>query len=816
MLNPDEFTHITRKITKTTKINATFRVLEELVSARSPLVLECGMKYLKKATAQSEAYIFKIDTPPDNIHFMQQGFIFKERHLRVDKFYSTSNTRSGKSGFAAAHYTETYCKPVSDETIIVHVYYCDNLQYVQIKKQTGQENVEWIDDTRLERTAKENAFEAFTFYKKIESEKNSRLLNALETADTAEKAIKNLSRLMSNETQILKYIQAIDAFCKLIQTVNIYNEHEKDCRDELMLQKVKPILQEKLALLKSKPAPAPKPVVVVTHEPQSQHDIEPEPNMSSDVKPPRVVQSQTAVSDNIDLAFNEIKRLSTELTKHLKSLTATSLAAAMRIAADLRIQLLLYTLPKKSKNSGKKKQLQTIDRQLDEIPTILNFATKAVLAGDVAAVCELYPFMDFTDQFFILSYVIEISVKSQTAGASELDRNLQAILEFFHEHSTHYELFIILQSGSLNVNTATQSGFSSMANIMLSNNKSLFDMLLRHKIQVDSLGFYMCNTFISLFKCCTFFTTDSYYIKQLLEYGATIDLPHHVFSLDPKKMKPLDGKTPLTMFDPKLKATNPIDSDLYREIQTIATQSDLVVSCRKANYELIPLLIPCSSFINQVHALAHIINSKHIARRIVHLSKVSGIFMLENIDKVNQISFEILCPQLEISHMALLIYPAQEFKSADFPYVKMLVDEVHNHCKAHPEDIPKTINQLEKMIKQHKPLENAIIYLACQILCIATLSNVPQNTVQRQKLMQLICQHGNCVKHKGEHHAANSYIQCIAISQDNRVLRATPLYKYAFDRIPEQYRQQLAAPLPPLTVSETEKALPATSQSKMN
>ena len=436
-----------------------------------------------------------------------------------------------------------------------------------------------------------------------------------------------------------------------------------------------------------------------------------------------------------------------------------------------------------------------------------------MLAGDVAAIRELYPFMDFTDQFFILNDVIRILIKSQTAGTSELDRNLQAILEFFHEHSSHYELFIILQSGTLNVNTDTQSGFSTMANIMLSKNKSLFDMLLRHKIQVDSLGFYMCNIFISLLKCCSFYTTDPYYIQRLLEYGATVDLPNHVFALNPKKMRPLDVKTPLTMFEPTLKATNPINSDLYREIQAIAIQSDLVVSCRKENYKLIPLLIPGSSFINKVHALAHIINSKNIARRIVHLSNVSGIFMFENIDRVNQISFEILCPEQEISHMAFLIYPTQEFKSANFPYVKVLVDEVHNYCKAHPEEIPKTITQLEKMITQNNP-GNAIIYLACQILCIETANTVPQNTVQRKKLMQLICQFGNCAKHKGEHHAANAYIQCILISQDNPILRATPLYHYAFARIPEQYRQELEAPLPPLT--ETEKTLPSASKSKMN
>ena len=232
------------------------------------------------------------------------------------------------------------------------------MHYIQIKKQKGQENVEWIDDIGIERSTKENAFNAFTFYKKIESEKNSRLLNALETADTAEKAIKKLSRLMSNEAQIQKYIQAIDAFCQLIHTVNIYNEHEKDCRDELLLKKVKPILLEKLDLLKSKPAPSPKPVVAATHEAQSQDETE--QDKTSDVEPSKVVQPRTVAPDNIDLAYNEIKKLSTELTKHLKPLTATSLAAAMHIAADLRIQLLLYTLPKKSKNSDKKKSYKLL------------------------------------------------------------------------------------------------------------------------------------------------------------------------------------------------------------------------------------------------------------------------------------------------------------------------------------------------------------------------------------------------------------------------------------------------------------------------
>lgn len=437
-----EFVNITKKNAKNTKCNTSFRVIAELVTTKDPLILNCGMALIKK----SHAYLFQIASKPEYCHFTDQGFLFRERHLRVDEFYSLPTTLKGKSGFAAAHYTETYVKPGSDETITVHVYYGDNLLYIKVKKQIGQENCEWLDETQIEKTAKANAIDAISFYKQIEAEKCARYLNALTEADRAEKNLQRLSRTMSTAAQVQKYLEALAEFDKLIVRVNHYNELEKDCRNQFSAD-IKEKLHDKLELLKQQ---ADKPASTLPGKPQSESQPEPaashEPHASATAPKTPV---QVIAQDNIDHEYLHIKELSVNLAACLKSLTAKSLAPANKIAQDLRIALLLYTTPKNSKKQSKKKQLQAIEKQLDDVPNALDFALKLLPNIELDTLQELYPLLGCIDQLFFLDSVLGNLLEASRTGNTKDNPNLLAILEWFHQTSPHYKLFITLQSGAI-------------------------------------------------------------------------------------------------------------------------------------------------------------------------------------------------------------------------------------------------------------------------------------------------------------------------------------------------------------------------------
>ncbi len=111
--------------------------------------------------------------------------------------------------------------------------------------------------------------------------------------------------------------------------------------------------------------------------------------------------------------------------------------------------------------------------------------------------------------------------------------------------------------------------------------------------------------------------------------------------------------------------------------------------------------------------------------RFVYNANTPGIFIFENIEVANAFNSNIFNPDKALSHVALIIYCTPKFNQSDFHYVKMLVDQIHNYCKNHPEDILNTLSQLENWLKQNIPVPKEITFLACQILYSAMIKDDP-------------------------------------------------------------------------------------------
>ncbi|MDQ2994591.1 MAG: hypothetical protein M3R00_06560, partial [Pseudomonadota bacterium] len=305
-----EFTTIVRKNTRAVKKNTSCLIIQELLNKKDPLLTQSGMQCVNLPSDDLKAFLFLIPTEPETLPFVDKGFVFKERHLRVDKFYSLPTTFRGQNGYAAAHYTENYVKPDSTETITIHVYYTETVPYVQIKKANGKENIEWLESESVEKNALMNAFSAFEFYRNIEQMKYQRYFAALNSAEVIEKKIRQLSRTMSNPQQIREYLTTIDQFCLSIENINRYNEFERDCRDKIVLDmKLKLLAKLEMmtqSLVKVPTLSSKKPVAEMK-------SLQPMPAAENSLTPKWSEESAVET----DCEFVEIKRLGQELNQCL-------------------------------------------------------------------------------------------------------------------------------------------------------------------------------------------------------------------------------------------------------------------------------------------------------------------------------------------------------------------------------------------------------------------------------------------------------------------------------------------------------------------
>ena len=135
-----EFISVDRKDSHAVKKNAVFTVIGELVTENHVLIINSPYAIKKIQSEGSNAYLFNIPTAPENLLFQEQGFVYQERHLRVDQYYSLETTVKGLNGFSAAHYTETYIHSDTAQKITIHLYFANTQQYVQIRKTDGSQS----------------------------------------------------------------------------------------------------------------------------------------------------------------------------------------------------------------------------------------------------------------------------------------------------------------------------------------------------------------------------------------------------------------------------------------------------------------------------------------------------------------------------------------------------------------------------------------------------------------------------------------------------------------------------------------------------
>lgn len=317
--------------------------------------------------------------------------------------------------------------------------------------------------------------------------------------------------------------------------------------------------------------------------------------------------------------------------------------------------------------------------------------------------------------------------------------------------------------------------------------------MLNHGFDVNCLGYHKCNIFYPLLKAALFFNDDAYYVQRLLACGATVDLPRSAYAFNPKKVKLLGGRdNSKKFFSSTLNSKDPTDIEAYAKVETVSYEPDLVVACKSSYFDFIPLLINDSSFLSRVHALAGVIHLSSFMRRLAHNSTQPGVFLLQNVNEVNQFHAEISPAHLTPPYLAWLVYPNKKFDIKHFAAVKNLFTQVHDYCQTHCAELPGVVEKITEMIRQDKLKQNHILYIACQVLYAEMIKADNDNTNQRQRLMQVLCQYGRLLTQMNQQEIATSaFMQCIAVAQYNPQLAQAPLFQYALERIPVQLPPRL-------------------------
>ncbi len=785
-----EFTQVVKKNSRSVKTNATFNLIEQLLSEKNALISGSGYKCVSLQTDTSKAFIFQIDAPPENLHFETEGFVFVERHLRVDKLYSLPTSVKGQNGFTSAHYTENYRNPITHETITVHLYYAEPCQYMQIRKNNGIENEVWVEDITIEKSVQINAFEAIAFYKKLVNEKNNRHFAALKAADDAEKAIKKMWHAMASKEQIQRYISAIDDFCVLINNVNFYNELEKDCSDVLM-RKVQVALRKKLLNVQEpviKTAPDPAVTKVSSAEIQNTQE---EPGAAVKPKP-----KKPAANLDQKQEFETIMQLAAALKQCLAKLTPKTLVDGFQIVSDLTLKLLLFNLPKKSKKNAYQQKLIEIEALIKSLPDIRNYAKERAIAGDLEAIQTLFPILTFNIQYHLFFTIQDKLTSEKTNDSSELAHKLRAIFQFFYEHSPYYHGFISLQSGFMTANNKASSGFSLLFNAALSQKFLTFAMLIDHGIDVDGLSFFHADLTFSHLKALAFFDCGANYIFKLLEKGATVDSPKMKLSGYAKQSDKTKTSIANILKRPT-KFNNATDEDYYVALLGGTHTSDLSLVCHNNNFSAIPALLNKTTLINTVHALAQCVNLKGITKRLVTHSTQRGLFFFPSVAEANTFTYKIFSPLGEALNIAIVVYLTDPTITPSLPEICKLMNHIKEQCQKYMDKLPLMILALEALAKKVPEIEKDIYYLACEILYAELIHddksinpelNLQINREYRQKLMRTCCLHGATVQKKLPDRPPISYQEATLVAKHDDLLQSTPIYKYAREKLSSQHK----------------------------
>lgn len=381
-------------------------------------LIKVPAKNIQSPDSYIPAYLINLEfDTAKNIH---TGYTMCDRHIRIDEEFGTQNSvLANKKLCTHWHYTERFKK--GNDTITIHAYYHYNTMLGVYKRINNDEHL-LVTDVDLLSAVQHNSSPA--------REKVYQLIDLLKQERAAaesqyNKLIAQMPDIQAHDSTSVDTLRKHLEQCKAAsERLNDLNEDYSDVRILMIERSINMVIAAKQSQhVKQKP---------IVHE--------------EETIAPAVVAAEAAVNTNgsnknKDAVVKQLN-LNIEVEKHLNEYKNASVAKLIKLASikqDLQFEVVAQYFT--AKDQSIKLQLLKFEKQLQELPKLIDILMQKCTDSDAVAIKALYTAIDSNEipdgfYFELLEKILTKRLDEQQSLAFE------DLLKFLYATSDKYRLLI--------------------------------------------------------------------------------------------------------------------------------------------------------------------------------------------------------------------------------------------------------------------------------------------------------------------------------------------------------------------------------------
>lgn len=798
----DEFQQI-KEIASGIRVSTLYNTLEDLHEAKKPCIAAYEITHIQ--SEQRTVFYVKFKQPTQHNLFASQGFKLTDYHLSIDKYFKESSACK-RRGLDAAHYTEVYTHPETQQQLVIHLYLdrYASFQYIQAKRFAGKRDeseFEEFDLTHsLQNLLENNSCHARELLKKLLTENEALFRAASDNAEKHAEALDEIS-LNLNKSTLTKFIACAEKFISCIDVMNRYCDSAKDKRGDF--------IRQKLSHLKAFTSEN-------CSETQEEECVSKLPT-NSESFPATTEKSVTsalkAKSTKNDL-LTAILTLEQQLTVIQKESSNTAnIIQQAELIRKIEVNLLLISNFFDQLKPQQKQKLRSLSKIISGQKSLLQQFEEEFWKGNLSAVQRLYPYIEHHINWQFILYNILFILIEFIPTSDEHAQQLSAVFDFLYEKSARYrwtlcsqhDLLFILQ---LSNGTQLLKHAPLLSYACFCNNLFAFQLLLKHGMNPNGIGTLIDSKAYPLILDILFFSDQDgpqLFLKLILEHGADPNLriraaPTTIKIIDTNNGTTEEQFTSLAKKTPKSDSQSKIKKFVQPKIpqQFLSFETALATAC---DFQIIPaveLMLPYLSLENILFTLGNIIIHEPICRRYLPSSKQRGFFIADSVCDLHALTASLIDLDLTSPFYSVLVYT--EEPQPELHIVELLATALSQRFGVLEKQDPSAIEALYNHFSttaqglKSKGIFNkkTVCYFECCILLLSFEKN--PGFMTHQKIIQHYCQLAAVATKSADPELLSDinrfYANALELAEHScygKQLVQTPLYQHVLDNIDKQF-----------------------------
>lgn len=790
LANSGEFTLVGPKQPSPSKLllSPLYNTLLELQD-KNPLINSLRLRH--KQTQKGGVFYIPLVTPKNQLNIPH--FQFNECHLTVNQHYKQDVT-GVNNGLSTVHYTECYKNHLTEENIILHVYFTKQgfFKYAQAKcyKGTQRENGEELNLTADQMVQiRENITETSQLVSGLLEENFALYTNAVEAANKLDRSLQLMSR--TQVTSMKNYLEKARQFIEAVNKINLFSYASKDMRGEWMAALIKSINQNELEfqgderiekethqgkrLEKETIQSAAKPIV--------SNDGDSPKNNAQAVRKNKILDTTRKALKQyhiVDSLIQSIIEVTSKLEEQPNNIPL--LIKSCQLKDELNLQLLFLSTCSSGLNQEQKTHLKEWQSAKYQKTNLLDVFLEYFWKGDLEVVQEFYPLVN---HLLSANDIIDLLTKLvDHHPAAEKQKGMKDVFNFLYEKSSFYQM--VIQSATLMLGDSQTRLFCSLlTNAFLNNNLFAFEILLEHGTHPNSMGMSYNGWQIpnlTVISTLTLSHDTLPYLRLALQYGGDHNTPSAPINIDKRK-------TPQRSQNFIMKGRNRNNEEGFlEEFQGMCEKTILEVCRQCKKYKALSLFIPQMSFEELLETAGYLINETYIRQRNLVPAFNHDCVVVSDYKCLMDVQDKTIDFKRNTNLLTILIYGEDQNECLDV--IQQLIDRLRPKIHALTKDSPEELIRLQQaaldITRLISPSNKPMAYkFGCCMLLLMLDPNPTFMTYQR--LMQLYCREAAYAqKISLLQHDKVKYLMAKCVAEEScfaSELMKTPMYKFVLDKL---------------------------------